>query len=61
MGASRTDSGVHAIEQVVKITTEKSLHFENILSLLNRELPTSIRCLAINSAASDFKLLTVEV
>lgn len=55
MGASRTDSGVHAFEQVVKITTEKSLHFENILSLLNRELPTSIRCLAINSAASDFK------
>lgn len=47
MGASRTDSGVHAIEQIVKITSEHQIECELFLNKLNKTLPPQIRCLSI--------------
>lgn len=50
--ASRTDKGVHAFAQVIKISAEdsSSLHPE----LLNAVLPSHIRCLALSSCRGDF-------
>lgn len=55
MGASRTDSGVHAMEQVVKITTEKILNYQTILASINSILPPTIRCLYLAPCAGEFK------
>ena len=50
--ASRTDKGVHAFAQVVKISAEDSSQLD--AALLNSGLPPHIRCLAICPCASDF-------
>ena len=55
MGASRTDSGVHAFEQVVKITTENKFDCHLVLPQLNSELPSSIRVLGLSDTTSDFR------
>lgn len=55
MGASRTDSGVHAIEQIVKITTENTLDLQSFVNQINLKLPDSIRCLNISSTTGDFR------
>jgi len=57
MGASRTDTGVHAMEQVVKITSLLPVPFEesSLLVNLNKILPSQIRCLDIIPCNGDFK------
>lgn len=55
MGASRTDTGVHAIEQIVKITSEKSIECSPFLLKLNNTLPASIRCLKLESCEAAYK------
>ncbi len=50
--ASRTDKGVHAFGQVVKISAEDSSPFD--VDRLNLALPAHIRCLALSSCAGDF-------
>lgn len=50
--ASRTDKGVHAIGQVVKISAEDSAPLD--AAQLNAKLPSHIRCLAIFPCAADF-------
>ncbi len=55
MAASRTDTGVHAIEQVVKLTTEESLETSAFFNNLNLLLPNDIRILTIVDCASHFK------
>lgn len=50
--ASRTDKGVHAFGQVIKITTEDSSPLD--ATLLNSSLPMHIRCLTISPCAADF-------
>jgi tRNA pseudouridine38-40 synthase len=55
MGASRTDSGVHAAFQVVKITTEQELHCKDFLSKLGQVLPPQIRCLSLEVCEGSFK------
>ena len=50
--ASRTDKGVHAFGQVVKISAEDSLPLDP--ARLNTVLPPHIRCLAISLCAGDF-------
>lgn len=50
--ASRTDKGVHALGQVVKISAEDSGPLD--AARLNAALPSFIRCLAISPCAGDF-------
>lgn len=55
MGASRTDSGVHAFEQVVKITTDKEVSCSELLTSLNRHLPAKILCLNVTPSTKNFR------
>ena len=50
--ASRTDKGVHAFGQVVKISAEDPSKLD--AALLNAALPSHIRCLDISPCAGDF-------
>lgn len=50
--ASRTDKGVHAFGQVVKISAEDSVPLD--FARFNDALPSHIRCLALSSCAGDF-------
>lgn len=50
--ASRTDKGVHAMGQVVKISAEDPSSLD--LEKLNGALPTHMRCLDLSSCAGDF-------
>ncbi|MFL5783110.1 MAG: hypothetical protein ACJ76H_00790 [Bacteriovoracaceae bacterium] len=50
--ASRTDKGVHAFAQVIKISSEDSTALH--LSRLNAALPSHMRCLEINPCAKEF-------
>lgn len=58
MGASRTDTGVHAIEQIIKITSEHEIECGSFLKKLNKTLPLQIRCLNVVSCAGSFKPAT---
>lgn len=51
-GASRTDSGVHAVEQVVKMTTENPIAFS--IEAFNQALPKQIRCLDLAPCGGEF-------
>lgn len=55
MGASRTDSGVHAMEQVVKISSQNFIECASSLIELNQMLPAQIKCLDIIPCKGDFK------
>lgn len=50
--ASRTDKGVHAIGQVVKISAEDPSILD--AARLNSELPAHMRCLELSPCAGDF-------
>ena len=50
--ASRTDKGVHAFGQVVKISAEDSTPLD--AARLNGALPSHMRCLALSPCAGDF-------
>ena len=52
VGASRTDTGVHAHEQIVKVSSEWEIL--NLAELLNENLPKDIRCLKSESCSGDF-------
>lgn len=58
MGASRTDTGVHAIEQIVKITTDHLIECDSFLTKLNTTLPPQIRCLSIVPCEGTFRPTT---
>lgn len=55
MGASRTDTGVHALEQFVKITSENEIDGSTFVSRLNEKLPRQIRCLELGSSHRAFR------
>lgn len=50
--ASRTDKGVHAMGQVVKISAEDSSPLDS--ARVNSALPSHMRCLDLSSCAGDF-------
>jgi tRNA pseudouridine38-40 synthase len=54
MGASRTDTGVHALEQIVKITSEHPIDCESFLISFNKTLPSQIRCLSFVPCEGSF-------
>lgn len=53
-GASRTDSGVHALGQVATFFTDSPMPPERWTALLNFHLPRSIRILRADHVAMDF-------
>lgn len=50
--ASRTDKGVHAFAQVIKISAEDSIPLD--AAQLNTVLPSHIRCLALTPCPAEF-------
>ena len=55
MAASRTDTGVHAMEQVVKISSKNPIDLFSFLEAFNNVLPSKIRCIDIESCSGLFK------
>ena len=54
IGASRTDSGVHALGNVAVFDTQTRIPSEKISFALNQSLPDDIRIAASEEVASDF-------
>lgn len=55
IGTSRTDTGVHALEQIVKITSSELLLVSTFVDTFNKTLPRDIRCTEISSCPGSFK------
>jgi len=53
-GSGRTDSGVHALAQVVSFSLDAPIPPANLLRALNRALPQSIRVLTAEHVSPDF-------
>jgi tRNA pseudouridine38-40 synthase len=54
IGASRTDSGVHALGNVAVFDTERSMSAEKICNAVNQRLPKDIRVQESYEVAPDF-------
>jgi tRNA pseudouridine38-40 synthase len=54
-GSSRTDSGVHALEQIVKITSEHPCDLDTFLVQFNKVVGPQIRCIEIETSTRLFK------
>lgn len=52
--ASRTDAGVHAVEQVVKISSPLPIELASFRRTFNEKLPAQIRCAQIGPCPGDF-------
>ena len=55
MSASRTDTGVHAMEQIVKISTTNPIECSSFLKSFNKSLTPQIKCINIDSCDGLFK------
>ncbi len=53
-GASRTDKGVHAIDQVFHYDTEKEIPLEKLIKVINRQLTDDIQLVNIEEVEGDF-------
>lgn len=54
MSTSRTDTGVHAFEQVVKITIEEEIFCGTFLTAFNQVLPAQVKCKKIMECDARF-------
>lgn len=54
IGASRTDSGVHALGNVAVFDTETRIPAEKLMFAINQRLPEDIRILSSSEVAPDF-------
>lgn len=54
VGAGRTDSGVHAVEQVAHLRLSEEMATEKLFRGLNGILPWDIRVMSIDQAPQDF-------
>ncbi len=54
MSASRTDSGVHALEQVIRITSTQAVNHGELLLTLNKTLPSQIKILTLDPCERSF-------
>lgn len=61
MGASRTDTGVHAVEQLFRITSENEIECDSFLVELNKILPLQIRFLSITPCLASFMPTTASI
>ncbi len=59
LGASRTDAGVHALAQIVKIEIPLEIELLALKRALNANLPADIRCLEIHASSVDFMPITM--
>lgn len=55
VAASRTDTGVHALEQIVKITSSESIRPEIFIEKLNSRLPGDIICKILEVCPGTFR------
>ncbi len=53
-GSGRTDTGVHALEQVASFSLATAIPAANLLRALNRALPSSIRVLSVQPMDDGF-------
>lgn len=53
-GSGRTDTGVHALGQVVSFSIEAPIPASNLHSALNRCLPPSVRILSVEAVPPEF-------
>ena len=53
-GAGRTDSGVHALEQVASARIDSAIDDGRLARALNAHLPDTIRVLSVETVADDF-------
>ena len=53
-GAGRTDSGVHALEQVASARIDSPIEDWRLARALNAHLPDTIRVLSVETVADDF-------
>ena len=56
IGASRTDTGVHAHDQHVGLTTTNPIPCDKIVYALNRQLPRGVRVLSAVERPDDFSV-----
>lgn len=56
IGASRTDSGVHALGQVAVVSTTLDIDPSNMCEAWNRSLPRSIVVRSVDRVSSDFHI-----
>ncbi len=54
MGSGRTDAGVHALAQVVKIDIPLDLEIQAIARALNANMPSDIRCVDCQKTSDKF-------
>lgn len=54
IGASRTDAGVHAFEQIIRIDIPLAIDGHSLLKALNSLLPGNIRILNVENCQEDF-------
>ena len=54
LGASRTDTGVHAHDQHVNVWTQNPIPMDKLKLALNRVLPQGVRVLSVREAEADF-------
>lgn len=52
--AARTDAGVHALAQVVSVSTSRHIDPERLRRGLNRALPGEVLCLEVRTVAASF-------
>ena len=55
MGSGRTDSGVHSLGHIVKLTAPFEIAFEALKRGLNSILPKDIRVLGVTESSKDFR------
>jgi tRNA pseudouridine38-40 synthase len=55
IGSGRTDSGVHALNQVVKVSTSKNIECINLKNALNSLLPNDISVNKVESTTKEFR------
>lgn len=56
IGASRTDTGVHALGQVLKITLPRLIDVQKLKAGMNSKLPVDIKVLDIQTIANTFNV-----
>lgn len=54
LGSGRTDAGVHAMGQVVKVSIHLEINPKNLLKALNSHLPEDIRVLEASTSSEEF-------
>lgn len=55
IGSSRTDTGVHAMEQIVKISSTNAIDLSVFVEAINEILPSQIKCIKIEPCEGLFR------